>query len=112
MTPGSYGSGSDVLTDDSGSASSPSAIDDPMTPPTTPPVSEYNYGNYCEANNANGNANGGTPSPRSSRGEYGMGIAGATKDGWKRVSSKLWPKKRSRGALREEEQGAVEGGLF
>ena len=32
MTPGSYGSGSDVLTDDSGSASSPSAIDDPMTP--------------------------------------------------------------------------------
>jgi hypothetical protein len=115
MIPGSYGSGSDVLTDDSGSASSPSAMDDPMTPPTTPPVSEYNYGNYYEANNvngANGNANGGTPSPRSSRGEHGMGIAGATKDGWKRVSSKLWSKKRSRGALREEGQGAVEGSLF
>jgi hypothetical protein len=55
--------------------------------------------------------NSGTPSPRLSRGEHN-GLANATRDSWKRVSSKLWPKKRSGGALREEEQGAVEGGLF
>lgn len=99
-----YASGSDALTDDSGSAS-PSGLDDPMTPPNTPPMSDYShYTAYYE------NGHSGTPSPRNSRVEHGL--AGATKDGWKRVSSKLWPRKRSGGALREEEQGAVEGGLF
>jgi hypothetical protein len=100
-----YNSGSDALTDDSGSATSPSGLDDPMTPPTTPPMSEFNYGNYYDSQ-------GTTPSPRIGRQEHATGIAGATKDGWKRVSSKLWPKKRSGGALREEDHGAVEGGLF
>lgn len=104
-TPG-YGSGSDALTDDSGSAS-PSGLDDPMTPPNTPPMSDYShYTSYYEHSSQSG-----TPSPRTSRGEHN-GLAGATKDGWKRVSSKLWPRKRSGGQLREEEQGAVEGGLF
>ena len=104
-TPG-YTSGSDALTDDSGSAS-PSGLDDPMTPPNTPPMSDYaHYTSYYEHG-----SNSGTPSPRTSRGEHN-GLANVTKDGWKRVSSKLWPRKRSGGALREEEQGAVEGGLF
>jgi hypothetical protein len=53
----------------------------------------------------------GTPSPRTSRGEHN-GLASATRDSWKRVSSKLWPKKKSGGHLREDEQGVVEGGLF
>lgn len=107
----SYGGSSDVLTDDSGSASSPSGLDDPMTPPTTPPMSDYsNFGSYYEGGAQS--ANGGTPSPKASRGEHSMGLAGATKDGWKRVSSKLWPRKRSGGALREDDQGAVDGGLF
>ncbi|KAF2809739.1 regulator of G protein signaling superfamily [Mytilinidion resinicola] len=98
-------SGSDALTDDSGSASSPSGLDDPMTPPTTPPMSEFSYGNsYYDSQ-------GTTPSPRLGRGDHSS-IAGATKDGWKRVSSKLWPKKRSGGALREEDQSPMEGGLF
>ncbi|KAF2178084.1 regulator of G protein signaling superfamily, partial [Zopfia rhizophila CBS 207.26] len=105
VTPG-YGSPSD-LTDDSGSASagSPSGFD-PLTPPGTPPMTDFNqYQDYYE----NG-THSGTPSPRTSRGEHN-GLAGA-RDSWKRVSSKLWPRKRSGGALREEEQGAVEGGLF
>jgi len=74
-----------------------------MTPPTTPPMGEF-MSNYYDA--------GTTPSPRASRGEHTTSIAGATKDGWKRVSSKLWPKKRSGGALREEDQGAGEGSPF
>jgi hypothetical protein len=96
-------------TDDSGSGS-PSGMSDPLTPPGTPPMSDYPmidmHQSYYE-----GGTSSGTPSPRTSRGEHN-GLANATRDSWKRVSSKLWPKKRSGGALREEEQGAVEGGLF
>ena len=102
-------SGSDALTDDSGSAS-PGAMSDPLTPPGTPPMSDYPmldyHQSYYESNTSSG-----TPSPRTSRGEHN-GLAHATRDSWKRVSSKLWPRKRSGGHLREEEQGAVEGGLF
>ncbi|KAF2737316.1 regulator of G protein signaling superfamily [Polyplosphaeria fusca] len=104
-----YTSGSDALTDDSGSGS-PSALNDPLTPPGTPPMTDYPMTDFHQAYYESG-THSGTPSPRASRGEH-SGIATATRDSWKRVSSKLWPKKRSGGALREEEQGAVEGGLF
>lgn len=108
VTPG-YGSGSDALTDDSGSGS-PSGMSDPLTPPGTPPMSDYPMSDFHQAYYESG-SNSGTPSPRTSRGEH-SGLANATRDSWKRVSSKLWPKKRSGGHLREEEQGVVEGGLF
>lgn len=108
MTPG-YGSGSDALTDDSGSGS-PSGMSDPLTPPGTPPMSDYPMTDFHQAYYESGTASG-TPSPRTSRGEHN-GLANATRDSWKRVSSKLWPKKRSGGHLRDDEQGAVEGGLF
>lgn len=107
--PMSYASGSDALTDDSGSGS-PSGMSDPLTPPGTPPMSDYPMTDFQQAYYENG-SNSGTPSPRTSRGEH-SGLANATRDSWKRVSSKLWPKKRSGGHLREEEQGVVEGGLF
>ncbi|KAF9738502.1 hypothetical protein PMIN06_001659 [Paraphaeosphaeria minitans] len=107
--PLSYASGSDALTDDSGSRS-PSGMSDPLTPPGTPPMSDYPMTDFQQAYYENG-SNSGTPSPRASRGEH-SGLANATRDSWKRVSSKLWPKKRSGGQLREEEQGVVEGGLF
>lgn len=105
----SYASGSDALTDDS-SSGSPSGMSDPLTPPGTPPMSDYPMTDFQQAYYENG-SNSGTPSPRTSRGEH-SGLANATRDSWKRVSSKLWPKKRSGGHLREEEQGVVEGGLF
>ncbi|KAF2692242.1 regulator of G protein signaling superfamily [Lentithecium fluviatile CBS 122367] len=104
-----YASGSDALTDDSGSAS-PSGMSDPLTPPGTPPMSDYPMNDFHQAYYENG-SNSGTPSPRTSRGEH-TGLANATRDSWKRVSSKLWPRKRSGGHLREDEQGVVEGGLF
>lgn len=87
----------DGLTDDSGSASSPSALGDPMTPPTTPPMSDYGY-----PPSANG-----TPSPRNSRHER-------EGSGWKRMSSKLGWKKRSSGQIREEQaqHQQMEGGMF
>ena len=102
-TPG-YGSGSDALTDDSGSGS-PSGVDDPMTPPSTPPLSDFATFRASDS----GASTSGTPSPRVSRGEHSL--TGATKDGWKRMSSKLWSRKRSGGALREDEQ-AFEGAMF
>lgn len=105
-----YNSGSDALTDDSGSASSPSGMSDPLTPPGTPPVSEYPMSDFTQAYYETGTSSG-TPSPRNSRGEHN-GLASATRDSWKRVSSKLWPKKKSGGQLREDEPGVVEGGLF
>jgi hypothetical protein len=108
MTP-SY-SGSDALTDDS-STGSPRGMSDPLTPPGTPPMSDYPMSDYHQAYYESGGTSSGTPSPRASRGEHN-GLANATRDSWKRVSSKLWPRKRSGGQLREEEQGAVEGGLF
>lgn len=104
-----YGSGSDALTDDSGSGS-PSGMSDPLTPPGTPPMSDYPMTDFHQAYYENG-GHSGTPSPRTSRGEHN-GIATATRDSWKRVSSKLWPKKRSGGQLRDDEPGVVEGGLF
>ncbi|KAF1960197.1 regulator of G protein signaling superfamily [Byssothecium circinans] len=104
-----YTSGSDALTDDSGSGS-PSGMSDPLTPPGTPPMSDYPMTDFHQAYYENG-SNSGTPSPRLSRGEH-TGLATATRDSWKRVSSKLWPKKRSGGHLRDDEQGVVEGGLF
>lgn len=104
-----YGSGSDTLTDDSGSGS-PSGMSDPLTPPGTPPMSDYPMTDFHQAYYENG-SNSGTPSPRASRGEHN-GLASATRDSWKRVSSKLWPKKKSGGQLREDEPGVVEGGLF
>jgi hypothetical protein len=110
LTPG-YGSGSEALTDDSGSGS-PSGMSDPLTPPGTPPMSDYPLADSHQSFYDIGAGHiSGTPSPRTSRGEHN-GLANATRDSWKRVSSKLWPKKRSGGALREEETGAVEGGLF
>lgn len=108
ITPG-YGSGSEALTDDSGSGS-PSGMSDPLTPPGTPPLTDYPMTDFHQSYYESGTGSG-TPSPRTSRGEHN-GLANATRDSWKRVSSKLWPRKRSGGALREEEQGAVEGGLF
>lgn len=104
-----YASGSDALTDDSGSAS-PSGMSDPLTPPGTPPMTDYPMSDFHQAYYDNGPQSG-TPSPRTSRGEH-TGLANATRDSWKRVSSKLWPRKRSGGHLREDEQGVVEGGLF
>ncbi|KAF1939738.1 regulator of G protein signaling superfamily [Clathrospora elynae] len=109
MTSG-YASGSDTLTDDSGSAISP-GISDPLTPPGTPPMSEYPTTDFHQAYCETG-SNSGTPSPRNSRGEHNGSIASATRDSWKRVSSKLWPKKKSGGHLRDDEPGLVEGGLF
>lgn len=104
-----YASGSDALTDDSGSGS-PSGMSDPLTPPGTPPMSDYPMNDFHQAYYENGSSSG-TPSPRTSRGEH-TGLATATRDSWKRMSSKLWPKKRSGGHLRDDEQGVVEGGLF
>lgn len=104
-----YTSGSDALTDDTGSTGSPSGMSDPLTPPGTPPMSDYPMGDFHQVYHENGSPSG-TPSPRHSRGEHN-GIASATRDSWKRVSSKLWPKKKS-GQLREDEPGVVEGGLF
>lgn len=104
-----YNSGSDALTDDSGSGS-PSGMSDPLTPPGTPPMSEYPMTDFHQAYYESG-SNSGTPSPRTSRGEHN-GLASATRDSWKRVSSKLWPKKKSGGQLRDDEPGVVEGGLF
>lgn len=104
-----YTSGSDALTDDS-SGGSPSGMSDPLTPPGTPPTTEYPMpdfpSNYCESAPGSG-----TPSPRNSRGEHN-GLATATRDSWKRVSSKLWPRKKSSGHLREDEAVAVEAGVF
>lgn len=105
-----YTSGSDALTDDSGSTGSPSGMSDPLTPPGTPPMSDYYMPDFPQPYPSNGPASG-TPSPRNSRGEHN-GLASATRDSWKRVSSKLWPKKKSGGHLREDEAGVVEGGLF
>lgn len=108
--PPGYGSGSEALTDDSGSGS-PSGMSDPLTPPGTPPMCDYPMSDFHQSYYDTGSgANSGTPSPRTSRAEHN-GLANATRDSWKRVSSKLWPKKRS-GILREEDQGVVEGGLF
>lgn len=104
-----YISGSDTLTDDSGSGS-PSAMSDPLTPPGTPPMSDYPMTDFHQAYYENG-SNSGTPSPRASRGEHNN-LASATRDSWKRVSSKLWPRKKSGGQLRDDEPGVVEGGLF
>jgi hypothetical protein len=104
-----YISGSDAMTDDS-SSGSPSGMSDPLTPPGTPPMSDYAMADFPNAYYENGTSSG-TPSPRTSRGEHN-GLASATRDSWKRVSSKLWPKKKSGGQLREDEQGVVEGGLF
>ncbi|USP76517.1 hypothetical protein yc1106_03791 [Curvularia clavata] len=105
-----YASGSDALTDDSGSASSPSGMSDPLTPPGTPPVSEYPMTDFHHAYYDQAPSSG-TPSPRNSRGEHN-GLASATRDSWKRVSSKLWPRKKSGSQLRDDEPGVVEGGLF
>lgn len=107
--PPGYASGSDALTDDSGSGS-PSGMSDPLTPPGTPPMTDYPMTDFQQAYYESG-SNSGTPSPRTSRGEH-SGLANVTRDSWKRVSSKLWPKKRSGGHLRDDEQGVVEGGLF
>lgn len=104
-----YNSGSDALTDDSGSGS-PSGMSDPLTPPGTPPMSDYPMTDFHQAYYETG-SHSGTPSPRTSRGEHN-GLANATRDSWKRVSSKLWPKKKSGGQLRDDEPGVVEGGLF
>jgi hypothetical protein len=104
-----YASGGDALTDDS-SSPSPSGMSDPLTPPGTPPMSDSALADFHHAYYENGTSSG-TPSPRTSRGEHN-GLASATRDSWKRVSSKLWPKKKSGGHLREDEQGVVEGGLF
>jgi hypothetical protein len=103
-----YNSGSDALTDDSGSGS-PSGMSDPLTPPGTPPMSDYPMSDFHQAYYESGSTSG-TPSPRTSRGEHN--VVSATRDSWKRVSSKLWPKKKSGGQLREDEPGVVEGGLF
>jgi hypothetical protein len=109
FTPG-YGSGSEALTDDS-SSGSPNGMNDPLTPPGTPPMCDYPMADFHQSYYETGSGTtSGTPSPRISRGEHN-GLANATRDSWKRVSSKLWPKKRS-GILREEDQGVVEGGLF
>lgn len=88
-------SGSLPVTDDSGSASSPSNSGlerDLMTPPTTPPSSDL--GTSRESVHA---------SPKSSRSESG---------GWKRMSQKLtmgWAKKKSAGHLREGGQSSSGG---
>lgn len=105
-----YMSGSDVLTDDS-SASSPNGFNDPLTPPGTPPMPDYAmldfHQAYYEPSSVPSSA---SQSPRASRAEHNA-LATATKDSWKRVSNKLWPKKKSASTLREE-QGVIEGGLF
>jgi hypothetical protein len=109
--PHGYASGSDALTDDSGSGS-PSGMSDPLTPPGTPPMSDYPMTDFHQAYYETGSASSsGTPSPRLSRSEHN-GLSAVTRDSWKRMSSKLWPKKRSGGHLRDDEQGVVEGGLF
>ena len=105
-----YTSGSDALTDDSGSTGSPSALSDPLTPPGTPPMSDYPMTDFHQAYYETG-SHSNNPSPRNSRGEHN-GLASATRDSWKRVSSKLWPRKKSGSQLREDEAGVVEGGLF
>ncbi|KAF2742412.1 regulator of G protein signaling superfamily [Sporormia fimetaria CBS 119925] len=106
-----YASGSEALTDDSGSGS-PSGLSDPLTPPGTPPLTDYPMLDFHQSYYDGGSGpNSGTPSPRTSRGEH-INLASATRDSWKRVSSKLWPRKRSGGQLREDDQGVDEGGLF
>jgi hypothetical protein len=80
----SYGSG-DMLTDDSGSASSVSG--GPMTPPTTPPTSD---------------AGGSSPKSRSG-------------DAWKKMTGRLGWKKKSVGGLRDHHRCPEledEGGLL
>ncbi|KAF2625258.1 regulator of G protein signaling superfamily [Macroventuria anomochaeta] len=99
-----YTSGSDAMTDDTGSASP--SMSDPLTPPGTPPMSDYPMVDSAHIYYENGSASG-TPSPRTSRGEHN-GIGAATRDSWKRVSSKLWPKKKSGGQLREDEHAVVD----
>ncbi|KAF2085923.1 regulator of G protein signaling superfamily [Saccharata proteae CBS 121410] len=80
------------LTDDSASASSPH--DDPMTPPTTPPMSDYGY--------TTGGPGSASTSPRNSR-------ADRSDSGWKRMSSMLGWKKKSNGQIRDHE---LEGAPF
>ena len=92
------------MTDDTGSASP--SMSDPLTPPGTPPMSDYPMAESTHVYYENGTASG-TPSPRTSRGEHN-GIGAATRDSWKRVSSKLWPKKKSGGQLREDEHAVVD----
>ncbi|KAF2759644.1 regulator of G protein signaling superfamily [Pseudovirgaria hyperparasitica] len=107
----SNASGSETLTDDSGSVS-PS--NDPMTPPTTPPMSEqYGGGWAAELYNSShphtttqtGYISSANSSPRSTRGDHAS-LANATANQWKRVSSKLGWRKRSGGQLREESEAA------
>ncbi|KAF9693764.1 hypothetical protein EKO04_008309 [Ascochyta lentis] len=99
-----YTSGSDAMTDDTGSASP--SMSDPLTPPGTPPMSDYPMVESTHIYYENGSSSG-TPSPRTSRVEHN-GIGAATRDSWKRVSSKLWPKKKSGGQLREDEHIVVD----
>jgi hypothetical protein len=73
-------------------------------------MSDYPMADFQQAYYDTG-SNSGTPSPRNSRGEHNC-LANATRDSWKRVSSKLWPKKKSGSQLRDDEPGVVEGGLF
>ena len=88
-----------VLTDDSGSASSPSPSGierELMTPPTTPPSSELG-GTGRESMHA-------SPHSKSGRSDSG---------GWKRMSQKLskgWSKKKSAGHLREGAATSTAGG--
>ncbi|KAL9108649.1 MAG: hypothetical protein Q9227_006595 [Pyrenula ochraceoflavens] len=90
-----------IYTDDSGSASSPSASGgmdrDLMTPPTTPPSSELGGVGSRESTRT-------SPHSKSGRTESG---------GWKRMSQKLsksWTKKRSAGHLREPKEGNTSAG--
>jgi Regulator of G protein signaling domain len=68
------------LTDDSGSADSPSA-GDPMTPPTTPPSSDLHIGSLH-----------GQHHPKPNRSDSGS---------WRKMGMKLWGKKKNGGTLRE-----------
>lgn len=103
-----YTSGSDAMTDDTGSASP--SMSDPLTPPGTPPMSDYPTVDSTHIYGENGTISG-TPSPRTSRADHN-GIGAATRDSWKRVSSKLWPKKKSGGHLREDEHAVDSPGGF
>ncbi len=69
-----------ALTDDSGSADSPGSVD-PMTPPTTPPSSDLRMGSSHNHH-----------SPKPSRSDSG---------GWKKMTTKLWGKRKNGGTLRE-----------